>query len=304
MNKDGNYMEQYLGYAKHLSADQEIGMAVGDNEMEKLGYVNVEDLKDEFNFGTLYKDKYIYKEDIKRLENKNDIRLWSVLDLFDFDSNMKANFNFDITSSINNFKSYLFSKENGKDYFRLVGENYSRLAGENCSTLVVGNNSTLAGGNNSRLVGGYYSVLSGGNNSKLVSGDCSKLASGDNSRMVGGDNSILTSGYNSRLVGRYNSTLVGRNSSTLVGGNRSTLVGGNRSKLVGGYDSKMVGGDNSIIVGDNESKAKGGIGSVITLVTRDWDRNIIDFKSAQIDGTTLKADTFYKLRDGVFVETE
>ena len=59
-----------------------------------------------------------------------------------------------------------------------------------------------------------------------------------------------------------------------------------------------------MIIGGNGSKAKGGKGSVIVLVERDDDYNIIDFKAAQVDGNKIKADTWYKLENGELVEVE
>ena len=76
----------------------------------------------------------------------------------------------------------------------------------------------------------------------------------------------------------------------------------NSNRLAGGNYSKLAGGDSSIIVGDDGSIAKGGIGSVITLVIRDLSGHIVDFRAAQIDGKKLKADTWYKLESGEFVE--
>ena len=55
-----------------------------------------------------------------------------------------------------------------------------------------------------------------------------------------------------------------------------------------------------------ESKAKAGIGSAIVVVERgEWNGctcPLIGIKSAIIDGEILKADTFYKLKNGEFVE--
>ena len=55
-----------------------------------------------------------------------------------------------------------------------------------------------------------------------------------------------------------------------------------------------------------ESRAKAGIGSAIVVVERGaWNGYtypLISIKSAIIDGEILKADTFYKLKNGEFVE--
>ena len=59
-----------------------------------------------------------------------------------------------------------------------------------------------------------------------------------------------------------------------------------------------------MIVGDNGSIACGGIGSVIVLVNRDDNGNIVDWAAAPVDGKRIKADIYYKLCDGALVEVE
>lgn len=56
-----------------------------------------------------------------------------------------------------------------------------------------------------------------------------------------------------------------------------------------------------------DSKAKGALGCY--LVLSEWKRidgeyHIVDVQSVKVDGETIKADTFYKLIDGKFVEVE
>ena len=117
--------------------------------------------------------------------------------------------------------------------------------------------------------------------------DNSKLASsGDNSKLA-------SSGYYSKLASS-----------------------GNNSKLASsGYYSQLASsGDNSrmAIEGKNSagaclgrnSKIKGKIGTWITLASYDEKGVINCVKSAQIDGTELKEDVFYRLKDGEFVEVE
>ena len=53
------------------------------------------------------------------------------------------------------------------------------------------------------------------------------------------------------------------------------------------------------------SKAKAGKGSLIALANREWNGSeyqITDFKAAIVDGEKIKADTWYKLENGEFVE--
>ena len=56
-----------------------------------------------------------------------------------------------------------------------------------------------------------------------------------------------------------------------------------------------------------DSKAKGSLGCWIVL--SEWketkgEHHIADVQVAFVDGEKIKADTFYKLKNGVFVESE
>lgn len=152
---------------------------------------------------------------------------------------------------------------------------------ERCDTrLVGGDNAKLIGDDDATLVGKYCAKLVGGNCTKLV-GDCGAT-------LVGGNWAELVGGDYATVIGRHN----------------AKLVGGDGAKLVGDYDTTLAGGNNSIIVGDHGSAAKGKKGSIIVLVERNDDMNIVNFKAAQVDGEKIKEDVLYELEKGEFVEVE
>ena len=168
-----------------------------------------------------------------------------------------------------------------------------------------------AGGNDSNLIGGYRSNLIGGYRSNLIGESWSNLIGGDESNLIGGDKSNLIGGDESNLVGGgYGSNLIGGSWSNLIGGGYgSNLIGGYRSNLIGGgYGSNLIGGDLSLIIGRNECSAKGGIHSVIVLMECKYDDKAnyvpIAVKAEIVDGVRIKADTWYKLKDGEFVEVD
>ena len=58
------------------------------------------------------------------------------------------------------------------------------------------------------------------------------------------------------------------------------------------------------MVSENCSKAKGGIGSVVVMVERNDEGEIVNYKAIQIDGDTYKEETWYQLKDGEIKEAE
>lgn len=81
--------------------------------------------------------------------------------------------------------------------------------------------------------------------------------------------------------------------------------GGDSSNLAGGDMSNLAGGDSALVVGRNGCKAKGGFDSVIVLTEWKWHRDAYIptcVKAEIVDGDRIKADTWYTLKNGEFVE--
>ena len=171
-------------------------------------------------------------------------------------------------------------KENVADNAKLAGGNWATLAGGNGATLAGGYGATLAGGNGATLAGGNWATLAGGNWATLAGGNNAKLAGGYGATLAGGNGATLAGGYNAKLAGGYGAT------------------------LAGGYGATLAGGEHSIMVSENGGKAKGGMGSVIVMVERNDEGEIVNYKAIQIDGDKYKEDTWYRLEDGEIKEVE
>ena len=82
---------------------------------------------------------------------------------------------------------------------------------------------------------------------------------------------------------------------------------GNQSAATntGYWSAATVEGTESVAIATGyESKAKGALGCYIVLAERDEYGHILAVKSHKVDGKTIKADTFYTLKNGEFVEAE
>jgi hypothetical protein len=86
-------------------------------------------------------------------------------------------------------------------------------------------------------------------------------------------------------------------------GNKGAATAGNWGAATAGDSGAATTGDNGIAV-CNGGKVRGGLGAVLVIAERDDDGKYIDAKVAHVDGETIKADTWYRLKDGQFVEVE
>ena len=94
------------------------------------------------------------------------------------------------------------------------------------------------------------------------------------------------------------------------GNNKATNTGDRSAATNTGYRSaaSVEGKDSIAIVTGYDSKAKGAMGCWIVLTERgDWDGNtypIINVQAFKVDGISIKADTFYKLKNSKPVEAK
>ena len=92
------------------------------------------------------------------------------------------------------------------------------------------------------------------------------------------------------------------NSATNTGDYSAATNTGNRSAAT------VEGNESFAITTGMDSKAKGALGCYIAVAEWGKDENgeyqLKDFKAHKVDGRKIKADTFYTLRDGKFVEVE
>lgn len=176
--------------------------------------------------------------------------------------------------------------------------------------------------------GNYASIGSSGFDVIIsLSGDWAKISSSGDYTQIGtsGDHTIInTSGHHANIAssGKFaNISSLGSSSnigslgdwakiSSLGNYNMISSFGNNANINSSGFDTKVSSmGKNSIIICTGKgSMVKAEVGSYITLVEYKWDDfndhfTIVCVKTEYVDGERIKANTWYKLINGKFVET-
>ena len=167
-------------------------------------------------------------------------------------------------SFINACVKFIFDKVNWNSVHMINSDNYS-VAKNNCVYSVAMN-------------AGFKSVATN-------TGDCSVAMNAGHCSMA------MNSGFKSVA------TNTGDCSVAMNAGFKSvaTNTGDNSTAKVGYKDSV------AIVIGKN-CKAAGVLDSWLVLTERDCNSEIVGMKAVKVDGTTIKADTYYALRNGEIVE--
>ena len=159
---------------------------------------------------------------------------------------------------------------------------------------------------------GYSAQIgSSGYSAKIgSSGYYAKIGSSGDSAQIG------SSGYSAQIGSSGDSAQIGSsgNSAQIGSSGYSAQIGssGNSAQIGSSGDYAKIdstGDDSVIMCAGNKSKAKAKVGSWITLAEWEWsdenNRNVpICVKTEYVDGENIKADTWYQLKNGKFVEVE
>ena len=157
--------------------------------------------------------------------------------------------------------------------------------------------------------GDYAQIGSSGYSAQIgSSGDYAQIGSSGYSAQIG------SSGYSAQIGSSGDYAKIGSSGDSAKIGSSGDYAkigsSGDSAKIGSSGDSAKIdstGEDSVIMCAGNKSKAKAKIGSWITLAEWEWsdDKNRyvpVCVKTEYVDGENIKADTWYQLKNGKFVE--
>ena len=209
-------------------------------------------------------------------------------------------------------KSKTTTSEQGVDNANISAQNcssvsaqdYSSVSARDYSSVSVRSYSSVSARNNSSVSAQNYSSVSAQSFSSVSARNNSSVSARNNSSVSAQNCSSVSAQSFSSVSARNYSSVSAQSYSSVSAQNYSSVSAQNNSSVSAQNESSLSAGKNSVIAAFN-SKAKGGLNTLIALANRKWIGNeytITDFKAAIIDGKTLMPGTWYKLENGEFVE--
>ena len=119
-----------------------------------------------------------------------------------------------------------------------------------------------------------------------TAGNSGAATAGDSGAATAGDSGAATAGnYGAATAGNYGAATAGDSGAAT-----------SRGRSASGKDGLSVARGNDV-------KVKGGLGAILVIVEEERKSyNISKWKAVVVDGERIKADTWYKLKDGEFIE--
>ena len=165
-------------------------------------------------------------------------------------------------------------------------------------------------GNFGVATAGYSGVATAGYSGVATAGNSGAATAGNFGVATADDSGAATAGYSGVATAGNSGVATAGDSGAATAGNSGVATAGYRGAATAGY-SGVATSRGSVSVGENgigtvrgtDVKIRGGIGAILTCaIEHDDSFGIKEWKSFVVDGDTIKADTWYTVKDGQIVE--
>ncbi len=198
--------------------------------------------------------------------------------------------------------------------------NYGAATAGNYGAATAGNYGAATAGESGAATAGNYGAATAGYRGAATAGESGAATAGESGAATAGYRGAATAGYRGAATAGESGAATAGESGAATAGNYGAATAGNYGAATAGESGAATAGNygaatarGSAATGENGLsvargngvKVKGGLGAVLVIAEENQgDYNIKDWKAAVVDGETIKADTWYKLIDGEFVEVE
>ncbi len=167
-----------------------------------------------------------------------------------------------------------------------------------------GNRGAATAGNRGAATAGSYGAATAGSYGAATAGSYGAATAGSYGAATAGNRGAAT-------AGSYGAATAGNRGAATAGDCGAATAGSYGAATAGSYGAatargKASVGENGLAVArGNNVRVKGGLGAVLVIAEEnESDYDIKDWAAVLVDGETIKADTFYMLKNGEFMEVK
>ena len=157
---------------------------------------------------------------------------------------------------------------------------------------------------------GNYGAATAGDSGAATAGDSGAATAGNCGAATAGNYGAATAGYRgAATAGDSGAATAGDSGAATAGNCGAATAGDSGAATAGNYGAATsrgtseVGKNGLAVARGNNVKVKGGIGSILVIAEENaGNYDIADWKAVIVDGENVKADTWYRLKDGELCE--
>ena len=165
-------------------------------------------------------------------------------------------------------------------------------------------------GDGGAATAGDCGAATAGNGGAATAGDYGAATAGDGGAATAGNGGAATAGsYGAATAGNGGAATAGSYGAATAGDGGAATAGSYGAATAGdsgaatSHGSASVGTNGIACARGNNVRAKGGLGAVLVLVEEQFcSYDIAHWKAVEVDGKTVKANTWYRLKNGELME--
>lgn len=179
-----------------------------------------------------------------------------------------------------------------------------------CGAATAGIHGTATAGDRGAAIAGYHGAATAGNFGAAIAGtrgvatagNCGAATAGVYGLAATGNQGVAAAGKCGVATTGNHGVATAGNFGAAIAGNYGAAISGNRG-TASSRGASSVGVDGIALSRGVDVKVKGGLGSILVIAEEDgYDGAIKEWKAEVVDGERIKADTWYALQYGEFVE--
>ena len=169
-----------------------------------------------------------------------------------------------------------------------------RATAGNFGAATAGDFGAATAGNFGAATAGYRGAATAGNRGAATAGNCGAATAGNRGAATAGNFGAATAGYRgAATAGNFGAATAGDCGAATAGDFGAATSRG----------ASAAGGNGIACARGNNVRAKGGLGAVLVLVEEQSNNyNIAHWKAVEVDGKAVKANTWYRLKNGELME--
>ena len=184
-----------------------------------------------------------------------------------------------------------------------AGDYGAATAGDS-GAATAGDSGAATAGYKGAATAGDYGAATAGDKGAATAGDSGAATAGYKGAATAGDSGAATAGDSGAATAGDSGAATAGDYGAATAGNKGAATAGNKGAATA--RGKASTGSNGLSVArGNNVQVKGGIGAILVIAEeRNYTYDIVDWKAVVVDGDVVKADTWYRLKNGELVEVD
>ena len=210
-----------------------------------------------------------------------------------------------------NFKERISSIKDKQNAIE-ANDNNAIEASDN-NAIEASDNNAIEANDNNAIKANYNNAIEANDNNAIEANDNNAIKANDNNAIEANDNNAIEASDcnaikandNNAIEANDNNAIEANDNNAIKASDNNAITTGNCCAVVVREKNNVSVGKCSVVLASKENNnISGNLNSILAFCKHDEEGNVVSLIHIVVDGVNIKANTFYTIKDGEFVEVE